>query len=116
MNTEQLIDSFVEILQCVSLEDTLVSSNDPLKVVISSQYVDSLDFELAVSCFEATHRVLLQYSELTEDELGEMTIASLITHHLVTNDRELLDPLFVTKQFCWFRNALFELTNSSDEE
>lgn len=117
MNTPQLIDSFVEILQFVSLENTLVSPDDPLKVVVSPEYVDALDFEFAVTCFEATHRVSLDYSDLKDEDLEDLTITRLISDHLIRESRELSDPLFVTKRILIFKEALIEgLSDQSDEE
>lgn len=112
MNVDHLTDSFVQILQCVSLEDALVSPDEPLNEVVSGEYVDALDFELAVACFEATHRVTLDYEHLNKGEVGNLTIRRLIEEHLLTEGRELLDPLFVTKRFLMFKEALEELRDS----
>jgi len=116
MNKDQLIDSFIGILQCVSLEDNLVSPDDPLRKVISDQGVDDLDFELAVTCFEATNRVSLDYADLEDDAFASLTIRTLITDRLVTESRELSDPLFVTKRFIMFKDALITALEGETEE
>jgi len=116
MNKDQLIDSFIGILQCVSLEDVLVSPDDPLSTVISDQGVDDLDFELAVACFEATNRVSLDYSDLEDEALPSLTIRTLITEFLVSESRELSDPLFITKRFMMFKEALITARQEHTEE
>jgi hypothetical protein len=110
-----MIDSFLEILQCVSVENMLVSPDEPLSVVVSDESVDALDFELAVTCFEATHRVILDYESLNLEEVGELTIRRMIEEHIVTEDRDLLDPLFVTKQFLAYRDSLLEALEELEE-
>ena len=106
MNADQLIDSFIQILQCVSVEDALVSPDEPLNGL--AKHVDLLDFEHAVACFEATHRVSLDYSDLDDKGLESLTIRQIIEEHLVTEGRGLLDPLFVTKRFLQFREAIID--------
>lgn len=116
MNVEALIDSFIAILQCVSLDDTLVSPDDPLGVVVSEQYVDDLDFELAVACFEATHRVSLDYHDLADEDIVNLTIRELITRYLVTEGKEMSDPLFITKRFLMFKEALVDAIDRDSDE
>ncbi len=116
MNKDQLIDSFIEILQCVSLEDVLVSPDEQLSKVISENGVDLLDFELAVTCFEATHRVYLDYADLEVEVFSALSIRRMIMDFLLTDGRELSDPLFITKRFVMFRDALIAALEERNEE
>lgn len=116
MNTDHLTDSFVKILSCVSETNKRVAPDTPLKRILSGQDYDSLDFELAVTCFEVTHHVSLDYRDLTEEEFGELSIRRLIEEHLDTTGQESTDPLFVTKRFLIFKQALIQAIETYYED
>lgn len=107
MNNIQLLDSFVEILQLVSLENRLIDPDKPLSEIISENGVDELDYELAVLCFEATHRVIIDYNVGDEINMDQsVTLSEIISNHVIENHPDLLDRHFVTTRFIWFRDAI----------
>jgi len=116
MNKIQLVDSFIQILQLVSLEDTLITSDMLLSDIVSEEGVDDLDFELAVICFEATHKVVLDYT-LGEDQNNDesLTLSDLIESHLVMNHPDISDSMFIAKRFIYFRDALFSSLRGHEE-
>ena len=69
---------------------------------------DDLDFELALTCFEATYKLGFKESlwKASIEDYEEKTIEEFIETYL--DPREQRDPLFVTKRFLYFEKSLSE--------
>jgi hypothetical protein len=99
------VDSFISILHFIS--DDLVQADATTQVgELFCDEFDDVDFELALCCFEATHQVAFtdQLWETAANEYEDLTIEEFIEKFVDT--REQRDPLFVTKRFLMFQEAL----------
>jgi len=67
---------------------------------------DDVDFELALCCFEATHKMAFadELWKVPAEDYENLTIEEFMERFLDT--REQRDPLFVTKRFLMFQEAL----------
>ena len=108
------IDSFISILHLVS--DDLVQADATTQVgELFCEEFDDVDFELALCSFEATHKVTFtdefwknpieDYEDLTLEEFMERFVDA----------REQGDPLFVTKRFLMFQEALTRALTDEDQ-
>src|SRR5829696_1303901 len=109
------VTSFVSILHFIS--DDLIQCDASTKVAeLFCDEFDDLDFELALCCFEATHKVAFQdrlwqgepeeYEDLTVEEFMETYVDS----------KEQRDPLFVTKRFLMFQESLTKALTEEAED
>lgn len=99
------VTSFISILHFVS--DDLIQCDASTKIAeLFCEEFDDLDFELALCCFEATHRVAFQERlwKVEADEYEDMTIEDFIEAFM--DPVEQKDPLFVTKRFLMFQDSL----------
>jgi hypothetical protein len=106
------VDSFIQILHCIS--DNLVQCDATTQIgELYCDEFDDVDFELALCCFEATHKLAFKEElwTLAPEEYEDETIEEFIERFL--NSREQTDPLFVTKRFLLFQE---ELTRALTEE
>lgn len=99
------VDSFIRIIHCVS--EALVQCDASTQIgELYCEEFDDVDFELALCCFEATHK--LAFSEdvwtLPIEDFEDETIEEFIERFL--DPREKTDPLFVTKRFLMFQEEL----------
>lgn len=113
------VTSFINIVHYIS--DDLVQCDASTRIAeLFSDEFDDLDFELALCCFEATHKVSFadQLWKGVPEDYEELTIEEFI-ESLITSE-EQRDPLFVTKRFLMFQEsltkALTEETQDSQED
>ena len=113
------VTSFISILHFIS--DDLIQCDTTTKIAeVFCEEFDDLDFELALCCFEATHKVAFQDKlwQIESDEYEDLTIEEFI--ETFVDSHEQRDPLFVTKRFLMFQEsltkALTEEQNDSSEE
>ncbi len=99
------VTSFIGILHFIS--DDLIQCDATTRVAeLFGDEFDDLDFELALCCFESTHRVAFidRLWESDDEEYEELTIEEFIEAYV--DPREQRDPLFVTKRFMMFQESL----------
>lgn len=113
------VTSFITILHFIS--DDLIQCDATTKIAeIFSEEFDDLDFELALCCFEATHKVAFQDKlwHIESEEYEDLTVEEFIETFVAGEEQR--DPLFVTKRFLMFQEsltkALTEEQNDSSEE
>ena len=103
--TSYYVHSLIEILHFIS--DDLLQCDDGTTISeLFSDDFDDLDFELALTCFEGTHRLAFK-DHVWKDELEsfeEKTIEDFVEEYL--DPREQKDPLFVTKRFLFYEKSL----------
>jgi hypothetical protein len=100
-----LVTSFLSILHFISEDLLQCDANTVIGELFCDEF-DDLDFELALSCFEATHKVAF-FDRLWECDPGEyedLSIEQFIETFLDPNEQR--DPLFVTKRFLMFQESL----------
>ena len=105
MSVSYFVDSFIAILHFVS-DDLLQADATTAIGELFCEEFDDLDFELAICCFEATHKVAFS-DKLWENEpedYEDMTIEEFIEAYV--EPAEQRDPLFVTKRFLMFQESL----------
>src|SRR6187402_242527 len=109
------VTSFISILHFIS--DDLIQCDSTTKIAeIFGEEFDDLDFELALCCFEATHKVSFKDKlwESEAEDYEELTIEEFIDAYVDT--REQRDPLFVTKRFLMFQESLTKALTDETEE
>jgi hypothetical protein len=103
--SQYYIASFVGIIHYVS--DSLLQCDASTRIAeLFCDEFDDVDFEMVLCCFEATHRVQFK-EELTQtpiDQYEELSIEEFLENFLDPTEQE--DPLFVTKRFRMFEDAL----------
>ncbi len=105
--TSYYVHSLIEILHYIS-DDLLQCDSGTTVAELFSDDFDDLDFELALTCFEGTHRLAFK-EHVWKDELAsfeEKTIEEFVEEYL--DPREQKDPLFVTKRFLFYEKSLAE--------
>ena len=97
--------SLVEIIHYVS--DALVQCDASTKVAeLFGEEFDDVDFEMALCCFEATHRLAFR-DDLVQtpiDQYEELSLEEFLDTYLDMTEQK--DPLFVTKRFRIFEDAI----------
>jgi hypothetical protein len=109
------VTSFISILHFIS--DDLIQCDATTRVAeLFCDEFDDLDFELALCCFEATHKVAFadKLWEQDAEEYEELTIEEFIDAYV--DPREQRDPLFVTKRFLMFQESLTKALTEEAEE
>jgi hypothetical protein len=110
------VTSFIGILHFIS--DDLIQCDATTRVAeLFGDEFDDLDFELALCCFESTHKVAFvdRLWEADDDEYEELTIEEFIETYV--DPREQRDPLFVTKRFMMFQDSLTKaLTEEAEDQ
>jgi hypothetical protein len=99
------VTSFISILHFIS--DDLIQCDASTTIAeLFCEEFDDLDFELALCCFEATHKVAFEDRLWQNDpaEYEEMTLEDFMESYL--NPIEQRDPLFITKRFLMFQDSL----------
>jgi hypothetical protein len=99
------VDSFIAILHFIS--DNLVQADASTQIgELFCDEFDDVDFELALCCFEATHKVAFVDNlwDVPAEEYEDLTIEEFIEKFV--DPKEQRDPLFVTKRFLMFQEAL----------
>src|SRR3954468_15823884 len=95
------VTSFVSILHFIS--DELIQCDASTRVAeLFCDEFDDLDFELAICCLEATHKVAFDEKlwQIEPEDYEELSIEEFI--ETFVDGREERDPLFVTKRFLMF--------------
>lgn len=109
------VSSFISILHFIS-EDLLQCDASTTIGELFCEEFDDLDFELALCCFEATHKVAFadKLWEIDAEDYEDQTIEEFIETYV--ESREQRDPLFVTKRFLMFQESLTQaLTEEGDD-
>lgn len=112
--THFYVTSFVSILHFIS--DDLIQCDATTKVAeLFCDEFDDLDFELALCCFESTHKVAFQDKlwQIDPEEYEDLTIEDFIETFI--DPKEQRDPLFVTKRFLMFQESLTKAFNEEGQ-
>ncbi|HEX8296968.1 MAG TPA: hypothetical protein VF593_11740 [Chthoniobacteraceae bacterium] len=110
-----LVTSFIGILHFIS--DDLIQCDSTTKIAeLFCDEFDDLDFELALCCFEATHKVAFveKLWQSEPEDYEDLTVEEFIETHV--DAREQRDPLFVTKRFLMFQESLTKALTEEAEE
>jgi hypothetical protein len=107
------VDSFIAILHFVSEDLVQADATTAIGELFCEEF-DDVDFELALCCFEATHKMAFTDDlwKVPAEDYEDLTIEEFIEKFL--DPLEQRDPLFVTKRFLMFQEALTKaLTDDS---
>lgn len=103
--SQYYIASLLEIIHYVS--DSLLQCDASTRIAeLFGEEFDDVDFEMVLCCFEATHRLAFR-EELTQtpiEQYEELSLEEFLENYLDTTEQA--DPLFVTKRFRMFEDAL----------
>ena len=97
--------SFVEIIHFIS--ESLVQCDAGTRIAeLFGEEFDDVDFEMALCCFEATHRLVFREELNTApvEQYEELSLEEFLETYL--DPTEQTDPLFVAKRFRVFEEAL----------
>jgi hypothetical protein len=99
------VDSFISILHFISDDLVQVDASTQIGELFCEEF-DDVDFELALCCFEATHRVAFREElwEADPQEYEDLSVEEFVERFV--DPREQRDLLFVTKRFLMFQEAL----------
>jgi hypothetical protein len=109
------VTSFISILHFIS--DDLIQCDSTTRIAeLFCDEFDDLDFELALCCFEATHKVAFHERlwQVEAEEYEELTIEEFV--ETFADSREQRDPLFVTKRFLMFQESLTKALTEENQE
>ena len=109
------VTSFISIVHFIS--DDLIQCDATTRIAeMFGEEFDDLDFELALCCFESTHKVAFadRLWESDADDYEELTIEEFIDAYV--EPQEQRDPLFVTKRFLMFQVSLTKALTEESEE
>ena len=108
------VTSFIGILHFIS-DDLIQCDATTCIAELFGEEFDDLDFELALCCFEATHKVAFadRLWESDADEYEELTIEEFIDAYVEPHEQR--DPLFVTKRFLMFQESLTKALTEESE-
>ena len=106
------VTSFISIVHFISDELVQCDATTTIGELFCDEF-DDVDFELGLCCFEATHKVAFadKLWEGDPEDYEDLTIEEFIEQFV--ESREQRDPLFVTKRFLMYQEAL---TNALTEE
>jgi broad specificity phosphatase PhoE len=109
------VTSFISILHFIS-DDLLQCDATTTVGELFCDEFDDLDFELALCCFEATHKVAFadKLWEVDPEDYEDLTIEEFIEQYV--DGREQRDPLFVTKRFLMFQESLTKALTEEQNE
>ncbi len=107
MSTAFYVTSFIEILHFVSEDLIQCDAGTTISELFSDEF-DDLDFELALTCFEATHKMGFkeEFWKIEIEDYEEKSIEEFLEEFL--DPKEQKDPLFVTKRFLFYEKSLCE--------
>ncbi len=99
------VTSFISILQFISEELMQADATTKIGELFCEEF-DDLDFELALCCFEATHKTTFhdRLWDIEPEEYEDLSIEEFIEQFV--DGKEQRDPLFVTKRFLMFQDSL----------
>ena len=103
--SQYYISSFVEIIHYVSDSLLQCDSNTRIAELFCDEF-DDIDFEMVLCCFEATHRLTFHEKliQTPVEQYEELSLEEFLETYLDTSEQS--DPLFVTKRFRMFEDAL----------
>jgi len=103
--TSYYVHSLIEILHYISDELLQCDAGTNIAELFSDDF-DDLDFELALTCFEGTHKVAFKEIVWKDsiEEYEEKTIEEFVEEYLEPGEQK--DPLFVTKRFLFYERSL----------
>jgi hypothetical protein len=110
--------SFIDIIHYLS--DSLVQCDASTKIAeLFGEEFDDIDFEMAMCCFEATHRLSFKQElvNIPIDQYENFSLEEFLEAYLDLAEQK--DPLFVAQRFRMFEDALTraiaeEQTDSED--
>lgn len=99
------VDSLISILHFISDELVQCDATTQIGELFCEEF-DDVDFELALCSFEATHKMAFsdELWKLAPEMYEDSTIEEFVERYL--DPREQTDPLFVSKRFLLFQEAL----------
>jgi hypothetical protein len=105
MATAFYVSAFIQILHYISDDLLQCDASTTIGELFTDEF-DDLDFELALTCFEATHKVAFKetFWKTELEEMEELTLEEFIETQV--DQREQKDPLFVTKRFLFYEKSL----------
>ncbi len=97
--------SLINIIHYLSESLIQCDANTRIAELFGDEF-DDVDFEMALCCFEATHRVAFrdELQNVPIDQYEELTIEEFLDKYLDPVEQE--DELFITKRFRLFEEAL----------
>ena len=109
------VTSFISIIHFVSDDLVQCDASTAVGELFGDEF-DDVDFELALCCFESTHKVAFvdKLWEVDPAEYEDLTIEEFIEAYV--DPREQRDPLFVTKRFLMFQESLTKALTEEAEE
>ncbi len=110
------VTSFISILHFISDDLVQADATTTIGELFCDEF-DDLDFELALCCFEATHKVAFSDKlwEIDPEDYEDLSIEEFLDTHLTTKEER--DPLFVTKRFLMFQESLTKaLTEEAEDQ
>jgi hypothetical protein len=99
------VASFIEIIHHLSDSLLQCDANTRIAELLNDEF-DDVDFEMALCCFEATHRMTFVESlqSVPFEQYEDLSIEEFLEKYL--DPEEQTDPLFVTKRFRMFEDTL----------
>lgn len=99
------VSSFVEIIHFIS--ESLVQCDAGTRIAeLFGEEFDDVDFEMALCCFEATHRLVFREALNTTpaEDYEELSLEEFLETYL--DPTEQTDPLFIAKRFRLYEDVL----------
>src|SRR5262245_40053814 len=105
MPTSFYVSALIQILHYISDDLVQCDAGTTLGEIFNDEF-DDLDFELALTCFEATHKLAWREAVWKEelDKFDELTLEEFVEKYLDPHEQK--DPLFVTKRFLFYEKSL----------
>ena len=99
------VSSLVDIIHYLS--DSLIQCDAGTRIAeLFGEEFDDVDFEMAMCCFEATHRLAFKQElvNIPIEQYEELSLEDFIETYLDVAEQK--DPLFVAQRFKMFEDAL----------
>ena len=99
------ISSLIDIIHYLS--DSLVQCDSSTRIAeLFGEEFDDVDFEMAMCCFEATHRLAFRQElvNIPIDQYEELSLEEFMETYLDLEEQK--DPLFVAQRCRMFEEAL----------
>ena len=97
--------SLIEILHYLS--DSLLQCDSSTRIAeLFGEEFDDVDFEMALCCFEATHKLAFKQTlvDVPVEEYEELSLEEFVEAYLDLSEQKA--PLFVAQRFRMFEEAL----------
>ena len=107
MSTSYYLSGLIQIVHFISDDLIQCDASTTIGELFGDDF-DDLDFELALTCFEATYKVAIHESfwKAELDQFDELTLEEFLETQVDTKEQK--DPLFVTKRFLFYEKSLTE--------